>query len=101
MWYSALAWTLWQAAAIKLTRKSSASRWALGPAPVRSLRRFRLAAQDRRERGPAGSLGRTSALLAAPVAALPRWRRHGSEGEVRGRGRVAHSRWARLRAAPG
>src|ERR1700722_4917412 len=98
MWYSALAWTLWQAAPANLTQKSSASRWALGPAPVRSLRRFRLAAQDRRERGPAGSLDRTSALPAARAVALAR--RRAPEREVRGRGRGAHSPRARLWSSP-
>src|ERR1700733_11377934 len=98
MLYSALAWTLWQAAPANLTQKFSASRWALGPAPVRSLRRSRLAARDRRERGPAGSLDRNSALPAARAVALAR--RRAPEGVVRGRDRAAHSPRARPRSSP-
>src|SRR5580700_39008 len=55
-----------------LTQKSSASRWALRQAPVRSLRRSRLAGRDRPARGPAESPDRLSAVPAAGLGVVPR-----------------------------
>ena len=89
-----------------LTRKFSASRWALRPAPVRSLRRSRLPARDRPGRGPVESPDR---ILAGPAAGLDAMARRRRSSPAAGRcraGRAARGRprsWSRawLRAWPG